>query len=218
MVNGARLHYVYDPLCGWCYAAAPLVKAARELLELVGHAGGMLAGARRRAISDDWRSYVMPHDRRIEALSGQPFGTAYFDGLLRDRTAVLDSAPPTTAVLAAHRLGGRGLELLARLQTAHYVEGRRIADREILVELAHGIGLAREPFAAAFDELAGGPTDAHFSQSRHFLHEIGGNGFPTFALERGRQFELVASAPFLGKPQAWKEHLARLTSSAARPE
>ena len=22
------LHYVYDPLCGWCYAAEPLVKAS----------------------------------------------------------------------------------------------------------------------------------------------------------------------------------------------
>jgi putative protein-disulfide isomerase len=216
VVTGARLHYVYDPLCGWCYAAAPLVKAAREVLELVAHAGGMLAGARRRAVTDDWRSYVMPHDRRIEALSGQPFGTAYFDGLLRDRTAVLDSAPPTTAVLAADRLGGRGLDLLARLQTAHYVEGRRIAERDVLVELAQEIGLAREPFAAAFDALVGAPTDAHFAQSRHFLHEIGGNGFPTFALEVGRQLELVASAPFLGKPPAWKEQLARLAAGAHR--
>ena len=217
-MTSARLHYVYDPLCGWCYAAAPLVKAARELIELVAHAGGMLAGARRRAVTDDWRSYVMPHDRRIEALSGQPFGTAYFDGLLRDRTALLDSAPPTTAVLAADQLGGRGLDLLARLQTAHYAEGLRIADRDVLIELAQEIGLAREPFAAAFDALAGAPTDAHFAHSRHFLHEIGGNGFPTFALEVGRQFELVASAPFLGKPQAWKEQLAQLTAGVARPE
>lgn len=212
-----RLHYVYDPLCGWCYAAAPLVKAARESLELVAHAGGMLAGARRRAVTDDWRNYVMPHDHRIAALSGQTFGAAYFDGLLRDRSAVLDSAPPTTAVLAADRFGGRGLDLLARLQTAHYVEGRRIADRDVLIELAQDIGLAGEPFAAAFDALADGPTDAHFSQSRDFLHQIGGNGFPTFALEVGRQLELVASAPFLGKPQAWKEHLAQLTAGVARP-
>jgi len=213
-----RLHYVYDPLCGWCYAAAPLVKAARELLVIVAHAGGMLADARRRAVTDEWRSYVMPHDRRIEALSGQPFGAAYFDGLLRDRTAVLDSAPPTTAVLAADQLGGRGLDLLARLQTAHYAEGRRIADRDVLIELAQDIGLAGDSFAAAFDALVGVPTDQHFSQSRRFLHESGGNGFPTFVLEVGRQLELVASAPFLGKPQAWKEHLVQWMASAARPQ
>lgn len=213
-----RLHYVHDPLCGWCYAAAPLVKAAREVMPVVGHAGGMLAGPRRRRISDDWREHVMPHDRRIEMLSGQPFGAAYFDGLLCDHAAVLDSAPPATAVLAADQLAGRGLDLLARIQTAHYVEGKRIAEREVLSELAQDIGLSPESFAGAFDELAGAPTDAHFARSRQFLHEIGGNGFPTFALEAGRQLQLVASAPFLGKPQAWKEHLAQLTAGAALPE
>ena len=25
------LHAIYDPLCGWCYAAAPLLAAAREV-------------------------------------------------------------------------------------------------------------------------------------------------------------------------------------------
>lgn len=211
----ARLHYVFDPLCGWCYAAAPLIKAAREVIPVVGHAGGMLAGPRRRRITDDWRDHVMPHDRRIEMLSGQPFGTAYFDGLLRDHAAILDSAPPTTAMLAADQLGGRGLDLLARIQTAHYVEGRRIAEREVLTELALDIGLERERFVAAFDGLAGAPTEAHFAQSRQFLHEIGGNGFPTFVLETEQQRELVASANFLGNPQAWKMHLAQLTTAPA---
>ena len=213
MVNNTRLHYVHDPLCGWCYAAAPLVKAARETLPVVAHAGGMLAGAKRRAVTDEWRSFVMPHDHRIAQLSGQPFGPAYFDGLLRDHGAVFDSAPPTTAMLAADELGGRGLDLLARMQTAHYVEGRRIADREVLIELALGIGLEREPFIAAFDRLAGAPTEAHFKASGRLLQQLGGHGFPTFALETSQGFELVASAPYLGKPQAWKDHLAQMTTT-----
>ncbi|HKX40270.1 MAG TPA: DsbA family protein [Burkholderiaceae bacterium] len=212
MVTSARLHYIHDPLCGWCYAAAPLVKAAREVLEVVAHAGGMLTGARRRTITDEWRNHVMPHDRRIAQLSGQPFGAAYFDGLLRDRSAVMDSAPPTTAVLAAEQLGGRGLDLLARLQTAHYVEGRRIAERDVLIELALEIGLERDTFGTAFDRLAGAPTEAHFAQSGRMLQRVGGQGFPTFALETNDgQLELVASAPYLGQPQAWKAHLAQLT-------
>ena len=221
MVSSApdiRLHYVHDPLCGWCYAVAPLVKAARELMPVVGHAGGMLAGPRRRRITGDWREHVMPHDRRIEMLSGQPFGAAYFDGLLHDHGAVLDSAPPTAAVLAADQLGGRGLDLLARIQTAHYVDGRRIAEREVLLELARDIGLSPESFAGAFDEFTGSPTEEHFAHSRQLLNEIGGNGFPTFALEAGRQLKIVDSSPFLGKPQAWKERLAQLAAGAALPE
>ena len=64
------LHYIFDPLCGWCYAAAPLVQSAREVpgLTLALHGGGMLAGANRRAITPQWREYVMPHDRRIVIL------------------------------------------------------------------------------------------------------------------------------------------------------
>lgn len=59
---------------------------------------------------------------------------------LRDSGAVFDSAPPTTAVLAADAVAGRGLDLLARIQTAHYVEGRRIADAAVLAEPGDGAG------------------------------------------------------------------------------
>ena len=27
----ATLHYIYDPLCGWCYGAKPLVQAAQAV-------------------------------------------------------------------------------------------------------------------------------------------------------------------------------------------
>jgi len=124
------LHYIFDPLCGWCYGAAPLIDAAAGLpgVKVALHGGGMLAGANRREITPQWRDYVMPHDRRIASLSGQEFGPAYFDGLLRDIGAPLDSAPPITAILAAEALGGRGLEMAHRVQRAHYAEGRRISE------------------------------------------------------------------------------------------
>src|SRR5256885_3464591 len=70
------LHYIFDPLCGWCYAAAPLVKAARSVpgVTLQWHGGGMLTGAHTRTITADWRGHVMPHDQRIAEMTGQPFG------------------------------------------------------------------------------------------------------------------------------------------------
>ncbi|RYY52120.1 MAG: DsbA family protein [Comamonadaceae bacterium] len=211
------LHYVFDPLCGWCYAAAPLVAAAREVagLRIALHGCGMMTGANRRAITPQWRDYVMPHDRRIAQLSGQPFGAGYFDGLLNDTDAVMDSAPPTTAILAAEQLGGRGLDLLHRLQQAHYVEGRRIADADVLGTLAEDIGLDRAAFDAAFAALSGTATDRHFSASRAFLAEVGGQGFPTFALQHadGRTSRLDASA-FLSRPDAWAAQLSDLISNA----
>jgi putative protein-disulfide isomerase len=212
----ATLHYVFDPLCGWCYAAAPLVAASRTIAGLAVelHGGGMMTGTQRRTITPQWREYVMPHDRRIAQLSGQPFGSGYFDGLLNDTTAVMDSAPPTTAVLAAEQLGGRGLDLLHRMQQAHYVEGRRIADATVLATLAEDIGLERMAFESASTRLAGKETEQHFAASRALLAQVGGGGFPTFALQQadGHTTRLDASR-FLGQPDAWAAQLHTLISN-----
>jgi putative protein-disulfide isomerase len=205
------LHYIFDPLCGWCYAAAPLVSAARGVpgLAVALHAGGMMTGAQRRPITPQWREYVLPHDRRIAQVSGQPFGEAYFEGLLRDTGAVMDSAPPTTAVLAAEALGARGLDMVHRLHRAHYVEGRRIAEPGVLQQLAEDLGLEGAAFADAFARLAGPATQQHFEASRQWLARSGGHGFPTFVLQQeGGQLATLDIGPWLGRPEAWAAHLA----------
>ena len=209
------LHYIYDPLCGWCYGASPLVRAARDLVRVQAHGGGMMAGAARRAVTADLRQFVMAHDRRIEQASGQPFGERYFEGLLRDHGAVLDSAPPITAVLAADELAGTGLDMLARLQQAHYVEGRRIADAAVLRELAAEVGLGADDFDGAYQRLQGAATQAHIEQSRALLARVGGHGFPTFALERNGQFTAVDMGAYVGQPQAWRNWLTQQVSGAA---
>lgn len=217
IASTAILHYIYDPLCGWCYAAAPLVDAARAIpgLAIALHAGGMMSGANRRRIDARWRDYVIPHDRRIAQISGQPFGDAYFDGLLRDTSAVMDSTPPITAILATQQSSGRGLDMLHRLQRAHYVEGRRITDVSVLSELAADVGLDPVTFNAAMQAVAGTATARHIDESRALLSEVGGHGFPTFALQvpDGDRFALDIG-PCLGKPEAWKQHLIEVIGGA----
>ncbi|SOD26711.1 putative protein-disulfide isomerase [Variovorax sp. YR752] len=212
--EGATLHYIFDPLCGWCYAAAPLVDAARSVpgLKVEFHGGGMMTGANRRSITPQWREYVMPHDRRIAELTGQPFGEGYFEGLLRDTGATMDSEPPTTAILAAESLrAGGGLDMIHRLQRAHYVEGQRIADEQVLKAIAAELGFNAEAFASAFERLSGESTARHFAESRQFLQRAGGQGFPTFVLTQpdGRASR-IDIGPWLGRAEDWKARLAEL--------
>jgi putative protein-disulfide isomerase len=127
--------------------------------------------------------------------------------LLRDHDAVFDSAPPIAAVLAADAVAGRGLDLLARIQTAHYVEGRRIAESSVLIDLAADIGLEEERFAAAFYLMRGESTQAHINESLALLAQAGGSGFPTFAIERGGRLDMLDSSAYLGRPDAWREFL-----------
>ncbi|MCT9813015.1 DsbA family protein [Acidovorax sp. Be4] len=215
------LHYIFDPLCGWCYAAAPLVAATRNLpgLSLKWHAGGMLSGASRRTITPEWRGYVMPHDERIAALTGQPFGDAYFNGLLNQIGATLDSTPPIAAMLAAEALNGRGLDLLARAQTAHYVEGQQISTVAVLRSLAQELGLDPQAFATQY-QTALATVPEHIHESREWLQASGGQGFPTFLLEftdptsGQRVGQTLDISPWLGNAAGWQAHLQQLLTAA----
>ncbi|MBP6117346.1 MAG: DsbA family protein [Neisseriaceae bacterium] len=202
----ATLHYIFDPFCGWCYAAAPLVDAAATLPELTValHGGGMLAGDQRRQIDKDWRGYVMPHDERIAQLSGQPFGEPYFEGLLRDLSYVMDSAQPIAAILAADALNGQGLAMLHRLQVAHYQEGQRISDTPMLIQIAVALGHDAAAFAQALSDAQGDPTVAHINAARTLLRQVGGQGFPTMALALDNgQWQVLPSSQYLGKVDDW---------------
>ncbi len=217
MANGistppvATLHYIYDPLCGWCYAAAPLVQAASHIpgLLLSLHGGGMLSDHNRRQMSPAWRDYVLPHDKRIAALSGQIFGDAYFQGLLEDGNVILDSTPPITAVLCAQSLQGLGLAMLEKIQAAHYQYGMKVAEQQVLIALANELGMDATKFAQRFAELSPTATAQHIQQSRELLAQIDGNGFPSFVLEQpGKALQVLNASHYLGKPASWCAFIA----------
>lgn len=204
------LHYIYDPLCGWCYGAAPLAQAAHEMsgVNVVLHGGGMMTGSNRRQVTPQWHDYVLPHDQRIAALTGQPFGQPYFDKLLRDTSVVLDSAPPTAAVLAAERMANKGYEMLHHVQRAHYEQGRNIADITVLTQCASEIGLDSVAFANEYAFVNADGLEQHFRHSRALLAKIGGHGFPTFVLETADgSREIVQTVEFLGNMTAWRAFL-----------
>lgn len=218
------LHYIFDPLCGWCYGAAPLVETARQVpqLQLQWHAGGMLAGPQARHITADWRAHVLPHDQRIAQLTGQTFGSAYTDGLLNAVGTPLDSGPPITAMLAVRAMASatvHPLDLLHRIQQAHYQQGRTISDAATLQEIAAEAGLDPQAFAVEYIAQSGDPTIAHIQSSRQWLEQVGGQGFPTWALEwqvapEGPvQLQRVDASSFLGQPDAWRDALQQWIQS-----
>ncbi|WP_050316673.1 DsbA family protein [Yersinia enterocolitica] len=209
-----KLHYIFDPLCGWCYGAAPLVKVAQDIpkLMLVLHGGGMMSGANRRQIDSQWRGYVMPHDRRIAQLTGQIFGDDYFNKLLNDTSVIMDSTPPIAAILAMEELAGRGAAMLHRIQHAHYVEGHRITDTRVLTELAVELGLNSDEFIHTYN-TALITSSQHIAESRTLLAKVHGHGFPTFALEdeQGKITPLPANE-YYGNPSGWHELLTTIVA------
>ena len=208
------LHYIYDPMCGWCYAAAPLIAAARRIdgLNIEMHAGGMWLGDQVKKVTPQLRGYVLSNDERIAQLTGQPFGEGYKNGLLTNTQAVLDSEPPIRAVLAAQQLAGKGLDCLAAIQTAHFVEGREVSRLATLSDIAESLGLNRAEFEQQF---AGVAWQNHLQQSHQLMGQWGIQGYPSLLLQRGDEWGSINHSAFYGHPDDFAEQLKELIGVAA---
>ena len=207
----ATLHYIHDPLCGWCYAAQPLVGAA--LAQLGGrlalhlHGGGLFGEPRR--VDAALAQHIVHSDERIARLTGQPFGDAYKQGLLAEDGTVLFSLPAIAAVLAAEALDPtQAYPMLAAIQNAHYQRGLRVAEPAVLAELAEEIGLDGAQFALAWAQADGHAVFEHVQASRRLLGEAGGQGFPGFVLEVDGRRTLLPHHHWYGKPEAFVQMLA----------
>jgi putative protein-disulfide isomerase len=201
----ATLHYLYDPLCGWCYGAEPLAKAAENVvgLNLRLRAGALWPEPTQ--LPESMRLYIQQADARIAQMSGQPFGEAYLNHLLLDPTLVLDSRPVVAAVLAAQQLDPtKMLPMLRGIQHAHYEQGRHVVQEATLVDIAKSLGLDATAFAAALRSV---PVDRHIAEAREFMSNIGAQGFPTFVLQIGDDWLAVPHGRFAAAPAKFAEWL-----------
>lgn len=191
------LHYVHDPLCGWCYAAEPLVHAAADAgMRIVLHGGGLWE--RPIQLTEERRRSMREADGRIAHLTGQPFGPAYLDGLLAAPDTVWHSRPTIAAILAAEQLEpGIALATMTAIQRAHYVEGRAVVSESVLTALGVALGL---PAAAFATRLAAVAVDRHIEETRGLMRRLGVGGFPTFLVEENGALSRLAHEHLYGHP------------------
>jgi putative protein-disulfide isomerase len=201
----AVLHYIYDPLCGWCYGAEPLVWAASKVdgLALRMHAGCLWPQPTR--LPDQTRQYIKQADARVGQMSGQPYGEPYLNGLLFDPELVLESRPVIAAVLAAQALDPKkALPMLRGIQHAHYERGQHVVREATLKEVAGEVGLDVAAFTKALQAV---PVDEHIASSQELMNNVGAQGFPTFVLQIGDDWFGVPHGRFASTPGKFAEWL-----------
>ncbi|WP_122437261.1 DsbA family protein [Pseudomonas viridiflava] len=206
----ARLIYVMDPMCSWCWGFAPvadaLVQQARAAdvpLHLV--MGGLRSEA--SPLEASKRRYILEHWQAVEEATGQPF---LREGALPEGF-VYDTTSACLAVTAARSLEPeRAWELVKLIQQAFYGQGRDVTRPSVLAELAEQAGFSRQQFADAFDSPEQqAATAADFTWSQ----DLGIAGFPTLLAERNGQLALLTNgyqplselSPLLGR---WLERAA----------
>ena len=137
----ARLHYVHDPMCSWCWAFRPVLDVLRESLPpavpLV-HVLGGLAPDTDEPMPPDLRAALEGTWRRIEA---HVPGTRFDYRFWREATPRRATFRACRAVIAVRRQDPT-LEraMIDAIQRAYYLEARNPSDRDVLIDLADGLG------------------------------------------------------------------------------
>jgi putative protein-disulfide isomerase len=186
----ARLVYVMDPMCSWCWGFAPVLEALAEQAAAAGVGLQLVLGGLRRdgvVVDASARVRYLGYWQAVNASTGQLFN---FDAGLPEGL-VYDTEPACRALVTARSLAPELVWPLAQLiQRAFYTEGVDVTRARVLVELAEQVGIARAEFADAFDSAAQrAATAADFS----WAEGLGIAGFPTLLAERNGQLALLTN-------------------------
>jgi putative protein-disulfide isomerase len=186
----ARLIYVMDPMCSWCWGFAPVLAALAEQAQAAGVQMHLVVGGLRQeqaALEPAGRVRILAYWQAVNASTGQMFN--FNDGL--PEGLVYHTEPACRALVVARQLDASKVwPLLELIQQAFYCQGRDVTRASVLRELAEAAGLPRGAFAEAFDSpQAQAATQADFS----WVQDLGIAGFPTLLAERNGQLALLTN-------------------------
>lgn len=136
--------YLFDPLCGWCYGASPVIQAlaARSDITLELAPTGLFSGGG-RVLDAAFAEFAWLNDMRIAKLTGLRFTEAYRQQVLGGHGSPFDSTAATLALSAVKRVEPlRELQALVALQEARYVQGLNTCDLTVVAQVLRDMGLA----------------------------------------------------------------------------
>ena len=193
--------YLFDPLCGWCYGASPVIQQlgqqANIQLELA--PSGLFAGGG-RTMDAAFADYAWSNDQRIAKLTGQRFTEDYRQKVLDRLGSRFDSAATTLALTAVSLSEPqRELEALNALQEARYVQGLDTCDVSVVAKLLRDLGLA-----VAADRLVAGDAEllaantARIQKARGLMQTFGAQGVPALVVTDGQGSRMLSGNALYG--------------------
>lgn len=203
-----KIHYIYDPMCGWCYGATALVEtvAKSDNVELVMHPGGMIDN---KSLSAEFKQHVLIHDQQIAKLTGQFFGQAYKNRISGNQQVVLDSYITAQAIQVMQKINGRGLDMLKNIHRAHYQEGLDTTKHDVLTQLAANLEVDASKWA---EEMARGKNEITdvIRATHRLMDKCHVQGFPTFILEDKGSLVTLAHGQYYSDIGGWEKMIRQI--------
>jgi putative protein-disulfide isomerase len=205
------LRYLFDPLCGWCYGASPLISGLVNVagLKVALHPTGRFSGKGARPMDADFAAYAWSNDQRIERLTGQRFSDEYQSRILGESRQRFDSGPATLALTAVSLTAPeRETDALKAIQNARYVNGNDVVSLANLASLLQAIDLeAAAAKLAHLDVDLLNANQARVSQSQALMRQFNARGVPTLILESVEISQVLDHTAAYSNPGAWISQL-----------
>ncbi|MFW8588482.1 DsbA family protein [Rhizobium beringeri] len=197
-----HLTYLYDPLCGWCYGAAPALDKMAKLDNLTVELAptGLFAGEGARPVDERFAAYAWHNDQRINRLTGQVFSQLYRDQVLAGAASMFDSAPATLGIIAVGlRQRGKEREALKALQIARYVDGRNTSEIAVVADVLDQAGFADSAARVrAPDEALLEIYRNRIGKSRQLMAAFRMDGVPALLVSDGDKRRVVRGDALFG--------------------
>ncbi|PWC56799.1 DsbA family protein [Azospirillum sp. TSO22-1] len=219
MTPPKTLTYLFDPLCGWCYGASPVIATLADAqgvtLEMA--PTGLFSGDGARPMDDRFAAYAWSNDQRIARLTGRHFTELYRTRVLADRRQMLDSGPATLALTAVSLSApDREAEALSAIQAARYVDGRDVTALSTLTEVLTALGLVE---AAALIAQAGAgllaANRSRMDRARALMTEFRADGVPALVVDDGAKRWMLHASALFAAPDAQAVQLGAARLGAA---
>jgi putative protein-disulfide isomerase len=188
-----ELIYVYDALCGWCFAFSPVMQQVEQTygdrLNIRVVSGGLRTGTSVEPISS-MAGYIQQAYKRVEEMSGVRFGEPFLNGTLKKGTMRLDSEPFARAMaIVRERKPEQALAFARLLHKLIYVDGVDPLTDAAYAPYAEQVGVPQGEFLAAMAE----PHYRDLAQADFQLaQQLGATGFPAlFVRLEGKLYRLA---------------------------
>ena len=203
-----KVHYFFDPMCGWCYGASSLIEALNNSadFELTYHPGGMMC---RQAIDPSFRQHILRSDEMIAEKTGAVFGDAYKSRVVSNQELVFDSYLATRAILVAEDMGLNLFTMLKAIQASHYQDGGHIEVLDTLKELAVQYGLDESIWVKKMHQSEASVANAIF-ETQKLMSQSQVNCYPTLIAKVKGEWIKLPHGSYYQRPEEWKTFVNQL--------
>ncbi len=185
----AKLIYVADPMCSWCYGFANELSEALKNLNDKVDLQLIMGGLRpyNTETMKDLGEFLKGHWQHVEQRSGRQFNYA----ILKDQSFVYDTEPSSRAVLVMRQLKPeREFDFFKAIQTAFYAENKNTNEVDTFLDLVEDLEVDRNKFKVMFESE--GMKQA-VRKDFETAAEMGVRGFPTLILKLEDHFFLISN-------------------------